>query len=253
MWTGMEPLPMARWANKHMCGRFTLRHTPEQLAAWLDRYGLRLELPDMRPRYNIAPTQAIATVTPGDRPDSARFEWKKWGLIPGWSIGPGKKPFQVINARAESVTEKPAFRNAFKKRRCLILADGFFEWVAAGKKKQPVWITLPSQEPFAFAGLWEPEKSPPDSGQRQTTTGTAAIITTAANPDIEAVHDRMPVILPPPAWNDWLHATEPARAESLLLPLPAGSLMLTPVNSVVNSARQDLPECIEPLATNQGS
>ncbi len=253
MWTAIGWLPMARWANRNMCGRFTLRHTPEQLAAWLDRNSVRLDLPDMRPRYNIAPTQAIATVTPGDRPDAVRFEWKKWGLVPAWSVGPDKKPFQVINARAETVTEKPAFRKAFKKRRCLILADGFFEWVGTGKKKQPVWITFPSREPFAFAGLWEPEKTPPDAGQRQATTGTAAIITTVANCDIEPVHDRMPVILFGTAWNEWLHTADVSRAESLLLPLPLGSLSLTPVNPIVNSARQDLPECIEPLMAGPGS
>lgn len=200
----------------------------------------------MRPRYNIAPTQAIATITPGDRAGDARFEWKKWGLVPAWSMGPDKKPFQVINARAESVTEKPAFRTAFKKRRCLILADGFFEWVGESKKKQPIWITLPTREPFAFAGLWEPEKTPASSGDRQVTSGTAAIVTTAANPDIEPVHDRMPVILPPAAWSDWLCSAEPAQAEALLLPLPAGSLALMPVNPVVNSARVDTSACVEP-------
>lgn len=230
-----------------MCGRFTLRHSRSDLAAWLEHCRIRVDLPQMRPRFNVAPSQIVCTLqsSPDGREWSA--ENRRWGLLPAWADDL-KSGFTMINARSETASTKPAYRGAFRKRRCLVLADGFLEWIAEGKLRQPVWFTLPDQTPFFIAGLWEPP--PPkltaavDSGQIPP-AGTVTLLTTSANESVTPVHDRMPVILPAAAWQTWLTSTDPEAANSVLLPYP-GRLGALRVNRMVNSAANDSPECLEP-------
>ncbi len=219
-----------------MCGRYTLTVTVRDLQAILPA----LEATEaILPRYNIAPTQD-APVVANDAP--ARLASFRWGLIPRWAkdatIGS-----RLINARSETLHEKPSFRDAFKKRRCLVLADGFYEWqvVPGQTRKQPIRITLPDGGPFALAGLWE-EWASPDGPLR-----TFTIVTTEANDQIRPVHDRMPVILQPDAFPVWLDAGP--REASALAPLLVPStreLRFTAVSTRVNNPRHDGPDCIEP-------
>jgi putative SOS response-associated peptidase YedK len=242
-----------------MCGRFT------QTRSWPELVQLYeiTESPspsNFQPRYNIAPTQDIAVVRPTtDARKSGASDRElvmlRWGLVPFWakdvSIGA-----RMINARAESVRTKPAFREAFRRRRCLIAADGFYEWrpavpehtdpeSGAGRKtgrKQPYYIIRPGGEPFALAGLWE-EWAPP-GGQR---LDTCTIVTTAAAENIAWIHDRMPVMLEPAEFAIWLDTAAPADvAEALLRPYD-GALTAYPVSPRVGSVRNDDPECITPL------
>jgi putative SOS response-associated peptidase YedK len=169
----------------------------------------------------------------------------KWGLIPSWSKDPAIGD-RMINARAESLAEKPSFRNAYRRRRCLVLADGFYEWKQnpAMKSKQPIYIRLKDNHPFAFAGLWELWKSPEGSEVRSCT-----IITTQPNSLMEPIHNRMPVILPPDAYDIWL-ATEDRQAtqlNGLLVPYPASEMIAFPVSRMVNSPQTDTPALINPV------
>ena len=161
----------------------------------------------------------------------------RWGLIPSWA-NDTKIGYKLINARSETIAEKPSFRSAFKhKRRCLIVADGFFEWRAIGKKKQPYLFRQPSGKPFAFAGLWEHWKDDGDAIESCT------VLTTGANPRIAEMHDRMPVIFTQAAeFEQWLSADD---VSPMLRPLPEDGLTFGPVNDVVNNARNDVPECIQ--------
>lgn len=221
-----------------MCGRYTLSTPASEL---VEIFRLLSE-PSNVPRYNIAPTQAVATVR---RVDSAReLEAMQWGLVPSWAKDP-KMGARMINARAETVAEKPAFRSAFARRRCLIPADGFYEWKKTDtKNKQPVYIRMRDGRPFAFAGLWETWNAD-DGSQLKSCT----IVTTDANPLLRDIHDRMPVILPADAYDTWLDP-KPSNAEALkglLVPYPADVMTWYPVGTLVNSPRNDNPECIEPL------
>ncbi len=195
---------------------------------------------DLRPRYNIAPESNVACVRLNAADRSRECVQMQWGLIPSWAKDPtiGRK---LINARGATVAEKPSFRSAFRSRRCLVLADGFFEWQREGKKKQPFYIRLQHDQPFAFAGLWE----------RWTNNGldlqTSTIITTEANELLRPVHDRMPVILHLNDVEDWLDPAR-GRGEELLRPYPAHEMSLFPVSDVVNRATRDMPECIEPFS-----
>src|ERR1700693_18489 len=175
-----------------MCGRFVITSAPEALRQ-LFRY---LEQPNFPPRYNVAPTQPIPIVrlVEGER----HFALVRWGLLPPWVKDP-KKFTLLINTRGDSVCNKPAFRAAMKRRRCLIPADGFYEWKAVGGRKQPFFIRAKSGGPFAFAGLWETWTVP--NGEELE---TAAIVTTKANRTLSAIYDRMPVILAPDAFDLWL-------------------------------------------------
>jgi putative SOS response-associated peptidase YedK len=169
----------------------------------------------------------------------------KWGLIPSWSKDPAIGD-RMINARAETLAEKASFRNAYRRRRCLILADGFYEWKQNPdmKSKQPVYIRLKNNQPFAFAGLWEIWKSPEGSEVRSCT-----IITTEPNSLLEPIHNRMPVILPPDMYNRWL-ATEdqqPAQLNELLIPYPAAEMIAFPVSRQVNSPQAESPDLIQPV------
>ncbi len=223
-----------------MCGRFTLTTDIKAIADRFSAPAPPAEWPAVQPRYNIAPTQSVIVVNDdGQR----HLKQMRWGLIPSWAKDPAIGS-QMINARAESVAEKPSFRDALKKRRCLIPADGFFEWQKLGKVKQPVHIVLKSREPFGFAGLWEHWTSP--EGEEIL---TCTIITTAANELLKAVHDRMPVILTRDAETAWLDPQihEPEKLLPLLKQYPADAMEYYPVSRQVNSPVVDEPNNIKPV------
>ncbi len=256
-----------------MCGRYTLKTPNPRLQ---ELFGLQ-DLPHLVPRFNIAPTQSVFAIRAADSAAALREAvMLRWGLIPVWakdmSIGN-----TMINARAETVAEKPSFRQAFLKRRCLIPADGFFEWEKlANGKKQPWWIRMKDEEPFAMAGLWEswapksktvPQESRvgdtgnieresgslkaktenPDDAQSpsQKTVQSCTILTINANADMQSLHDRMPVILPVEAWDTWLHPlTDKSALQALLKPFVDGYLIRSAVSTIVNRPTVDSPECI---------
>jgi putative SOS response-associated peptidase YedK len=198
---------------------------------------------DLRPRYNVAPTQAIPIVR---QEEGGRVvACARWGLIPAWSRDRSFGGYSTINARAETVATKPAFRAAFRQRRCLIPADGYYEWQAQPgiKTKQPWFITL-HERPFAFAGLWERWVSPEGEA-----LDSCSIIVTGANALMQPLHDRMPVILEPRCWHRWLDPNhcDAAELQGLLQPYSADGMSAWPVSTHVNSPRVDVPECIDPL------
>lgn len=201
-------------------------------------------LPSLAPRYNIAPTQPIAAVRTILEAASRELVELRWGLIPFWASD-AKIGNTLINARSETVATKPTFRAAFRSRRCLVLADGFYEWQRAPDGKQPFHIQQRDGEPFAFAGLWEHWKSP-DGEDVQTGT----ILTTSANDLMRPIHDRMPVILPVEAYDLWLDPAvrEAKQLQPLLKPYD-GELLSFPVSIYVNSPRHDDARCVEPLAS----
>ncbi|HET7478726.1 MAG TPA: SOS response-associated peptidase [Rubrobacteraceae bacterium] len=216
-----------------MCGRYTLK-TP--LDTLVKHFGLTEYPPRLSSSYNIAPTQLVAAVT-----GSGRLETLRWGLIPSWarddSIGA-----RLINARAETVNEKPSFRSAFRRRRCLIPADGFYEWRRSNGGKQPYYITVRGGEPFAFAGIRESWSGPEEE------VHSCAIITTRANPLVAGIHDRMPVILPPDAYDPWLDPeAEAQEAISLLEPFSPDEMDAYPVSARVNRPANNDERCVQPL------
>ena len=220
-----------------MCGRFTLTVSPDQLLA--DFPGLSMPPQALGPRFNIAPSQPIAAI-PND--DNFRLEHFTWGLVPSWAKDP-KLGARMINARSETLAEKPSFRVAFRRRRCLILADGFYEWKEepGSKTKTPYYIRLKSGKAFAFAGLWENWHSP-DGSQILSCT----IITTQPNELLADIHNRMPVILPPGAYKQWLTPGESDTRDlaGLLKPYPASEMKAYPVSTLVNNPANEMPECI---------
>lgn len=218
-----------------MCGRFTLTVDPAELQ---ELFGLSEPAPAaLTPRYNIAPTQPVAVI-PNREP--RRLELFQWGLIPSWAKDP-KIGNSLINARAETAAEKPAFRAALKRRRCLIPADGFYEWKKTGKTKTPMYIQMKGGLPFAFAGLWEVWSAPDGS-----TVPTCTILTTTANALVREIHDRMPVILPPEAFGVWLTPGElpVAEAQAWLKPFAAEALTARLVSTRVNNPRSEGPELL---------
>ena len=223
-----------------MCGRFTLR---TRSAALVEQFGGEPP-PELGLRYNIAPTQAVAIVRIA--PDTSVRQWQmvRWGLIPSWakdaSIGN-----RMINARAETIADKPSFRAAFRRRRCLVPADGYFEWQKTGPGKQPYYIRLDDDRPFAMAGLWESWLNPATNEPLQSCT----IITTQANQLTQPIHDRMPVILDAADYEMWLdpQLQDPERLGILLRPFEGSTLRADPVDTYVNSPRNDDPRCIELL------
>jgi putative SOS response-associated peptidase YedK len=221
-----------------MCGRFTLT-TPMPVLAELFLFP---EAAPQPPRYNIAPTQAVATVRAAD-PNHRELALCRWGLIPSWANDPAIGN-RLINARSETAAEKPAFRSAFRHRRCLILADGFYEWQKTGGRKQPFYIKMKDGQPFAFAGLWERWEG---GGEP---VDTCTILTTEANELVRPVHDRMPVILAPEDYGRWLdpETKKPELLEPLLQPFAADAMTAYPVSPVVNTPRNDSARCIEPAA-----
>jgi putative SOS response-associated peptidase YedK len=225
-----------------MCGRFTL-HTEKELLA--RRYEVDLGGLDLAPRYNVAPGQLVLTVRTGDSERNASL--LKWGLVPWWARPLDKLPL-MINARVETVDSRRAYRDAFRARRCLVLADGFYEWQSFDRKlpKTPHWISLASGEPFAMAGLWERWQDPDEPESEALLTCT--IVTAAANRAVQMIHPRMPVILPHEqalAWIDPAHDGEVDRLRALLEPVPADALHAHPVSDAVNSPANDDPTLIE--------
>ncbi|MEJ2678964.1 MAG: SOS response-associated peptidase [Gemmatimonadota bacterium] len=230
---GNSPLKAVR-----MCGRFSLGVSTDDL---VEEFGIAEGSLDWSPRFNIAPSQDVAAVVAGE--GGPRIGTLRWGLVPHWADDPAIGN-RLINARAESVADKPAFRDAFRARRCLILADGFYEWQRPekGTTKVPVHVRLPDGRPFAFAGLWE--RWQPRHGEP---LHTCTIITTDAAPSIRTVHDRMPVILRPDQRQQWIRGdTPPATLLSMLRPY-AGLLTAHPVSTVVNSPDNDSPDCVIPV------
>lgn len=231
------PNPAAAFflARPVMCGRYTLK-TPAKAVA--DYFGLS-DPPSLTPRYNIAPTQAVATVRAEEA--GRKLVLLRWGLVPSWADDP-KIGCSLINARAETAASKPAFRSAFRHRRCLILADGFYEWKKAGTKKQPYFFSMREGQPFAFAGLWERW----EKGQEPMESCT--VLTTAANETVKPLHDRMPVILSPKDYDQWLDSNAQGIV-ALLKPYADAAMKAFPVSTLVNKPSNDDPKCIEPLAS----
>ena len=224
-----------------MCGRVTIQTPALAIARELNLAGVRSAIE--RPRYNLAPTQQMPVVLN----DGTRLlDTARWGLIPSWAKDPalGNK---LINARSETVSEKPSFRSAFKRRRCLVLVDGWFEWKQSTKPKTPYYFHRQDGRPMAFAGLWE-EWTAPDTGE---VLRTCTILTTGPNAVMAPIHDRMPVILQPEAQDIWLRP-EPQEAttlQPLLMPDEASPLELWEVSRVVNSPTNDVAACVERVAS----
>lgn len=220
-----------------MCGRYTLTLDESAVQMAFDLQGMPA---GYQPRYNIAPTQAVLVIS-DERP--RRAEWMRWGLIPSWAkdLGIGSR---LINARAETLSEKPAFRQAFARRRCLILADGFYEWqrpeVGRGGAV-PYYFRRTDRGPFAFAGLWEVWKPPEGEALRSCT-----IITCQANTVISEIHERMPVMLSAAAGRQWLEDRRPDELQGLLAPFPPEEMEAYPVARLVNDPKRDAAECIRP-------
>lgn len=223
-----------------MCGRFVQMASNEGLA---ESFALDQAGPELGPRYNIAPGAQILAVR-ADTAGHRHLVQLRWGLIPAWAKD-RKIAYSTINARAETIATKPAFRAAFRQRRCLIPADGFYEWKATASGKQPYYLILKDREPFALAGLWE-EWTDPETGE---IIQTATIVVTSANALVAEIHDRMPVILRPDDYATWLDpgVKTPSALEPLLRPYPAELMTTVAVDRRVNSARQDDAGLIEPL------
>ena len=231
-----------------MCGRYTLHTEKEALAA---RFGFDPgDLAGFAPRYNLAPTQKVVVVRAGQSGRCASF--MRWGLVPSWAKEISGLP-QMINARAEGIAVKPSFRTPLRVQRCLIPADAFYEWqapVAPAKRKIPHWIGLASGEPFALAGIWSAWR-PKDVLEAEPLL-SCAIITTAANAAVRAIHERMPVVLPREAESRWLDPALDGNVDALLallVPVASESLAAHPISTRVNSVRNDDPSLLE-LATD---
>ena len=222
-----------------MCGRYTLSSSSDLVSELFDLD----ESVELSPRYNIAPSQEVAAVRL--EPEVGRaLRMLRWGLVPAWQKAAPGFDARMINARAETAAQKPAFRDAFRRRRCLLPADGFFEWKKLGQRKQPYVIRMQDGRPFAFAGLWERWH-----GEDGAVVESCAILTTEPNELMREIHDRMPVILPPADYTSWLDPGEedPDRLSPLLRPYPAGDMLAYPVSPHVNSPRHDDPSCVEPF------
>jgi putative SOS response-associated peptidase YedK len=221
-----------------MCGRFTQTISAAGVA---EAFGVEEVSGDLKPSYNIAPTQPVAVIISDDK---KRLVQVRWGLVPSWAkdISIGNK---LINARAETITEKASFRNAFKKRRCLVVADGFYEWQRFGDGKRPMYIRLQSAKPFGMAGLYEVWQSP--EGEEIT---SCAIVTTEANALMKPIHERMPVIIPKENEDLWLDpkAQDTEVLRNLLRPYPAEAMQAHPVSKLVNSPGNNSPNCIKPVS-----
>jgi putative SOS response-associated peptidase YedK len=217
-----------------MCGRFTLRR-PERI-----RFEKTRRLSEIAPRYNIAPSQEVLAITQADeRRDLSTFVW---GLIPSWS----NEPKGFINARAETLEDKPSFSESFLQRRCLIPADGFYEWQRNGKTKQPYYFQLIDESPFAFAGIWDEWR------KDGVSIASCAIITTTPNELLATIHDRMPVMLSADAQDAWLRAdARAAELTGLLVPYPAAEMKSYPVSQKVNHAQAEDAELVEPIELKQ--
>jgi len=226
--------------NAGMCGRFTLR-APASVVA--EHFAV-FDMPPFSPRFNIAPSQPVVVVRldPQRTPPQMGTANLRWGLIPSWAKDPAIGN-RMINARWETAAGKPAFRAAFRRRRCLVAADGFYEWQRTGKQKQPYFIRMHDESPFAFAGLWEAWEGPDHSFIESCT-----LLTTEPNELIRPIHNRMPVILAAEAYQQWLDpdVQNPDQLAPLLPPYPSKEMVADPVSTYVNSPAHDDPRCIEP-------
>ena len=221
-----------------MCGRFTLKRSDRIKVGGLNHF----DLDDFIPRYNIAPSQDILTVVEGASAREARL--LQWGLIPSWS----KEAKGIINARVETIEDKPSFKESFERRRCLILADGFYEWERNGKISQPYYFQMKDGAPFAFAGIWDRWRS----GDRSITS--CAIITTTANELLAQIHTRMPVILRPESYDLWLNEnSRAADLKDLLVPFPATEMTSHPVGYDVNDVKNDGEGLLSEVVPNMGA
>jgi putative SOS response-associated peptidase YedK len=221
-----------------MCGRYTLTTPAERLA---EEFGFKDSSAELPQSYNVAPTQGVAAVL--EEGGGRHLEVLRWGLIPPWADDP-QIGSRMINARSETAPEKPSFRRAFRERRCLIPADGFYEWQRTNGAKQPFYIHMEDGRPFAFAGLWE---SWGRGGEGEIRTCT--ILTTAANAVVGEIHERMPVIVAPDAYDVWLDpSSERDELTGLLAPYPEDEMEAYPVSRFVNSPSNNDPRCVEPAA-----
>ncbi|UPW01950.1 SOS response-associated peptidase [Halorussus gelatinilyticus] len=239
-----------------MCGRTSLFADPELVRERFDADPVR----PLEPRYNVSPGQSHPVVR-NDDPDAIRFP--TWGLVPEWSDDSPSSGH--VNARSETLTEKPSFREAFAERRCLVLADGFYDWKPTPTGKQPYRIEREDREPFAFAGLWEPrsegaassatDDAAPDGGTtnggRTGDAATFTIVTTEPNAVVEEVHHRMPVMLSPGEERQWLETDSTDALADLLDPYPAEEMHAYPVSSAVNDPKNDAPELLEEVAAEE--
>ncbi len=223
-----------------MCGRF-VQFSPTRVYARM--FSILEHADERRPSFNIAPSQELLAVRTGDR-GGRELVPLRWGVIPSWSKGPDSR-FNMINARAETVASKPAYRAAFRYRRCIVPSEGFYEWALRGAAKQPFFIRMRDAEPFALAGLWEHWQDA--SGKR---IESCAIIVTEANTTLAQIHDRMPVILPRRHWDAWLNPRQQdaAQLQPLLQPFPSAGMVFHAVSRRVNSPRNEGPDLIAPLS-----
>jgi putative SOS response-associated peptidase YedK len=228
-----------------MCGRYTLKTPVERLS---EQFQFPQIIP-IKPRYNIAPSQQVAVVRRVPDDNERKLALLRWGLIPAWTKDPSKAR-RPINAKAETVDKLPSFRVAFRQRRCLIPADGFYEWKQEGGRKQPVYICMKDRAPFAFAGLWEQWEA--QDGQ---VIESCTLLTTEPNELLKPIHNRMPVILVPKDYDLWLDPDmrEVSRLKPLLHPYPPEQMVYYPVNLRVNNPRHDDPLCTEPLPEKRNS
>lgn len=224
-----------------MCGRFSQSFSAAAIST-----AFQVEVSEIPPHYNVAPSQAVAAAIETEA-GARQLKWLRWGLIPAWAKDPSIG-YKTINARAETAAQKPSFRSAFRHRRCVIPADGFYEWERidgdSKRKKQPYFISRQQQRPLAFAGLYERWES--ETGDvRETCT----ILTTTANELMATIHDRMPVILAPQDYEAWLDPGNKNldRLQSLLVPYPAADMQMYSVSTIVNNPRHNTPECQQPL------
>lgn len=223
-----------------MCGRFALAHPPAVLQEWYEA----IFVPDFDARFNIAPSSSILTIRTNE--EGLTGSLMRWGFIPAWAKDPGAMPM-LNNARGETVAEKPMFRQAFRRRRCLIPASGFYEWkaVPGQKSKQPFYISLKDGNPMSFAGLWESSRA--EDGSR---VDTCTIITTEANEVLQPIHHRMPVVLERKDWDTWLspEPVEDARLMELIAPSDAEKMQAWGVAHAVNKVTNDSPALLLPIA-----
>jgi putative SOS response-associated peptidase YedK len=221
-----------------MCGRFTLRSTPAVVAQEFSLF----DEPDLAPRFNIAPSQAVAVVRQKPGAEARELAWLRWGLIPSWADDPSIGD-RLANARSETAATKPSFRSAFRSRRCLVVADGFYEWQRTNGRKQPYFVGLQSERPFGLAGLWERW----EKGDEPVESCT--ILTTEANDLMKPIHERMPVIVPPEQYGLWLdpRCQDTEKLAELLRPYPPEGMLAYPVSTLVNNPRNDVPQCVEAL------
>ena len=228
-----------------MCGRFSITTPPEAMREIFNYENI----PNLQPRFNVAPTQPIITIRRLENNRRALI-MNRWGLIPSWSKDGGSAA-RMINARAETLLDKPSFREAFRTRRCLIPADSFYEWRVEGQKRQPFRVGLKGGTLFAFAGLWESwqAKQKGNGYEEGDIVETAVIVTTEANDKLRPIHNRMPVIIPTELYSFWLDpANDVSSCHDYLKPYPSEPMAFYRVSTFVNNVKNDDPRCVEPLS-----